>query len=413
MATVVLLGTLDTKTEEYLWVRDRLREAGCDVLLVNVGTFAAGAEHADVGADEVARAAGADLDGLRAGRDRGAAMDTMATGAAVVVRRLYDEGRLDGLLAIGGSGGSSVAARALQTLPVGVPKLLVSTMASGDVRPYVGDVDVTLMYSVVDISGINRLSRAVLGNAAAAMAGMAQRYARVRGETGTGDDRKLIGATMFGLTTPAVDEARDHLTALGYEVLVFHATGSGGRAMEALAASGMLDGVLDLTTTELADDLVGGVLTAGPDRLEAAGRAGIPQVVSVGALDMVNFGPRDTVPEKFADRKFLVHNPTVTLMRTTREEMAELGARIGGKLGRATGPVEVFLPLKGVSGIDVEGGPFADPDADAACFTALRDALKDTGVPVHDVDAAINDPGFGRAAAEALHRLIRASDSAR
>lgn len=340
-------------------------------------------------------------------------MDTMATGAAVVVRRLYDEGRLDGLLAIGGSGGSSVAARALQTLPVGVPKLLVSTMASGDVRPYVGDVDVTLMYSVVDISGINRLSRAVLGNAAAAMAGMAQRYARVRGETGTGDDRKLIGATMFGLTTPAVDEARDHLTALGYEVLVFHATGSGGRAMEALAASGMLDGVLDLTTTELADDLVGGVLTAGPDRLEAAGRAGIPQVVSVGALDMVNFGPRDTVPEKFADRKFLVHNPTVTLMRTTREEMAELGARIGGKLGRATGPVEVFLPLKGVSGIDVEGGPFADPDADAACFTALRDALKDTGVPVHDVDAAINDPGFGRAAAEALHRLIRASDSAR
>ncbi|GAB3136301.1 Tm-1-like ATP-binding domain-containing protein [Microbispora hainanensis] len=413
MATVVLLGTLDTKTEEYRWVRDQLQEAGCDVLLVNVGTFAAGAELADIGADEVARAAGADLDRLRAGRDRGATMDTMAAGAAVVVRRLYDEGRLDGLLAIGGSGGSSVAARALQALPVGVPKLLVSTMASGDVRPYVGDVDVTLMYSVVDISGINRLSRAVLGNAAAAVAGMAQRYARVRAETGAGDDRKLVAATMFGLTTPAVDEARDHLTRLGYEVLVFHATGSGGRAMEALAASGMLDGVLDLTTTELADDLVGGVLTAGPDRLEAAGRAGIPQVVSVGALDMVNFGPRDTVPEKFADRKFLVHNPTVTLMRTTLDEMAELGARIGGKLGRATGPAEVFLPLKGVSGIDVEGGPFADPDADAACFTALRDALKDTGVPVHDVDAAINDPGFGRAAAEALHHLIRASDSAR
>lgn len=413
MATVVLLGTLDTKTEEYRWVRDQLQEAGCDVLLVNVGTFAAGAELADIGAEEVARAAGAELDVLRDARDRGAAMDAMATGAAVVVRRLFEEGRLDGLLAIGGSGGSSVAARALQALPVGVPKLLVSTMASGDVRPYVGDADVTLMYSVVDISGINRLSRAVLGNAAAAIAGMADRYARVRGETGTGDDRKLIGATMFGLTTPAVDEARDHLTRLGYEVLVFHATGSGGRAMEALAASGMLDGVLDLTTTELADDLVGGVLTAGPDRLEAAGRAGIPQVVSVGALDMVNFGPRDTVPEKFADRKFLVHNPTVTLMRTTRDEMAELGARIGGKLSRATGPVEVFLPLKGVSGIDAEGGPFADPDADAACFTALRDALKDTGVPVHDVDAAINDPGFGRAAAEALHRLIRASQPAR
>ncbi|MEN3538059.1 Tm-1-like ATP-binding domain-containing protein [Microbispora sp. ZYX-F-249] len=422
MATVVLLGTLDTKAEEYRWVRDRLREAGCDVILVNVGTFAHGAELADIGADEVARAAGAELDRLRDARDRGAAMDAMGTGAAVIVRRLFDEGRLDGLLAIGGSGGSSVAARALQSLPVGVPKLLVSTMASGDVRPYVGDADVTLMYSVVDISGINRLSRAVLGNAAAAVAGMALRHARAREETGTksgtksgtesgtesGDERKLIGATMFGLTTPAVDEARDHLTGLGYEVLVFHATGSGGRAMEALAASGMLDGVLDLTTTELADDLVGGVLTAGPDRLEAAGRAGIPQVVSVGALDMVNFGPRDTVPDRFADRKFLVHNPTVTLMRTTREEMAALGARIGGKLSRATGPVEVYLPTKGVSGIDVEGGPFADPDADAACFSALRDALKDTGVPVHDVDAAINDPGFGRAAAEALHRLISA-----
>ncbi|MGW5263913.1 Tm-1-like ATP-binding domain-containing protein [Microbispora sp. NPDC004025] len=414
MATVVLLGTLDTKAEEYRWVRDELREAGCEVLLVDVGTFAHGADLAGIGADEVARAAGVELDRLRAARDRGAAMDAMATGAAVIVRRLFEEGRLDGLLAIGGSGGSSVAARALQALPVGVPKLLVSTMASGDVRPYVGDADVTLMYSVVDISGINRLSRAVLGNAAAAVAGMAQRYARVRGETGTksgtdsGDERKLIGATMFGLTTPAVDEARDHLTGLGYEVLVFHATGSGGRAMEALAASGMLDGVLDLTTTELADDLVGGVLTAGPERLEAAGRAGIPQVVSVGALDMVNFGPRDTVPDRFADRRFLVHNPTVTLMRTTREEMAALGARIGDKLSRATGPVEVYLPTKGVSGIDVEGGPFADPDADAACFTALRDALKDTGVPVHDVDAAINDPGFGRAAAEALHRLISA-----
>ncbi|MEV5741743.1 Tm-1-like ATP-binding domain-containing protein [Microbispora rosea] len=406
MATVVLLGTLDTKSEEYRWVRDQLNEAGCEVLLINVGTFAHGAELADIGADEVARAAGTELDLLRDARDRGAAMDAMATGAAVVVRRLFEEGRLDGLLAIGGSSGSSVAARALQALPVGVPKLLVSTMASGDVGPYVGDADVTLMYSVVDISGINRLSRAVLGNAAAAAAGMAQRYARVRDETG--DERKLVAATMFGLTTPAVDEAREHLTSLGYEVLVFHATGSGGRAMEALAASGLLDGVLDLTTTELADDLVGGVLTAGPHRLEAAGRAGIPQVVSVGALDMVNFGPRETVPDRFADRKFLVHNPTVTLMRTTRDEMAELGARIGDKLSRATGPVEVYLPLRGVSGIDVEGGPFADPDADAACFAALRDGLKDTGVPVHDVDAAINDPGFGRAAAEALHRLIGA-----
>jgi uncharacterized protein (UPF0261 family) len=407
MATVVLLGTLDTKAEEFRWVRDQLRDAGCDTLVIDAGTFGVGSEPADVAAAEVAEAAGSSLEDLRAARDRGAAMATMANGAAVVVRRLFAEGRLDGLLAIGGSSGSSVAAGALQALPVGVPKLLVSTMASGDVGPYVGDVDVTLMYSVVDISGINRISRAVLGNAAAAVAGMAQRYARGRDAPSEGEQRKLVAATMFGLTTPAVDEAREYLTGAGYEVLVFHATGSGGRAMEALAASGMLDGVLDLTTTELADDLVGGVLTAGPRRLEAAGAAGLPQVVSVGALDMVNFGPRASVPDAFADRTFLVHNPTVTLMRTTRAEMAELGTRIGTKLAGATGPVEVFLPLRGVSGIDVEGQPFADPDADAACFAALREAVEGSAVRVHEVDSAINDPGFGRAAAEALHRLVQ------
>jgi uncharacterized protein (UPF0261 family) len=375
--------------------------------VINAGTFPGGSELADIAADEVAEAAGSDLERLRTERDRGAAMATMADGAAVVVRRLFEEGRLDGLLAIGGSSGSSVAAGALQALPVGVPKLLVSTMASGDVGPYVGDVDVTLMYSVVDISGINRISRAVLGNAAAAVAGMAQRHERSRTAAPEGAQRKLVAATMFGLTTPAVDEAREYLTDAGYEVLVFHATGSGGRAMEALAASGMLDGVLDLTTTELADDLVGGVLTAGPRRLEAAGAAGLPQVVSTGALDMVNFGPRASVPEAFADRTFLVHNPTVTLMRTTCEEMAELGTRIGTKLAGSTGPVEVFLPLRGVSGIDVEGQPFADADADAACFAALRAAVEGSAVRVHEVDSAINDPGFGRAAAEALHRLVQ------
>jgi uncharacterized protein (UPF0261 family) len=379
--------------------------------MINVGTFADDSHLADITAEEVAQAAGGSLNQLREARDRGVAMETMASGSAVIARRLFDEGRLDGLFAIGGSGGSSVAARALQALPVGVPKLLVSTMASGDVSPYVGDVDVTMMYSVVDISGINRISRAVLGNAAAAIAAMAQRHAREREAASAGEERKLIGATMFGLTTPAVDEAREYLTAAGYEVLVFHATGSGGRAMEALAASGMLDGVLDLTTTELADDLLGGVLSAGPHRLEAAGAAGIPQVVSTGALDMVNFGPHQTVPEIFADRTFLVHNPTVTLMRTTRDEMAELGARIGAKLSRATGPVEVFVPLRGVSGIDVEGQPFSDPDADAACFTVLRDALQGSGIPIHEVDAAINDPGFGQAAAQALDRLIRNHDN--
>lgn len=408
MATVVLVGTMDTKGEEYGWLRDQLVAAGCDVLTVDVGTFSDAP--ADVAATDVVRAAGADVEVLRRDRDRGAAMDVMARGAAEVVRRLHDEGRLDAVLAVGGSGGSSVAGRAMQALPVGVPKLLVSTMASGDVSPYVGAVDVTLMYSVVDIAGVNSVSRRVLGNAAAAVAGMAQHSAQERRAPDPGG-KPTVAATMFGVTTPAVDEARAHLTDLGYEVLVFHATGSGGRAMEGLATSGLLDGVLDLTTTELADELVGGVLSAGPERLEAAGRAGIPQVVSLGALDMVNFGPRDTVPERFEERTLYVHNPTVTLMRTTAAETAELGATIARKLTGATGPVEVFVPRRGVSAIAVEGAPFADAEADTALFDALLSGLEGSAVVVHDVDAAINDEGFGRDAAQALHRLIQARRS--
>ncbi|GAB2837238.1 Tm-1-like ATP-binding domain-containing protein [Actinoallomurus bryophytorum] len=405
MATVVLVGTLDTKEQEYRWLRDQLVDAGCEVTVVDAGTFSDDTGLADVGARAVAEAAGADLDALREAGDRGAAMEAMATGAARTVRELYERGALHAVLAVGGSGGSAVASRALRGLPIGVPKLLVSTMASGDVGPYVGEADVTLMYSVVDISGLNSISRAVLGNAAAAAAGMALRYERGAG-TAEQDERPLIGASMFGVTTPAVDEAREHLTGLGYEVIVFHATGSGGRAMEALAESGMLAGVLDLTTTELADDLVGGVLSAGPHRLEAAGRRGIPQVVSVGALDMVNFGPRDSVPGRFADRLLYVHNPTVTLMRTTREEMATLGARVAEKVAGAAGPVEVFLPVRGVSAIDVAGGPFEDAEADAACFQAITEGLAGGRVAVHEIDAAINDPGFGRRAAQALHELI-------
>lgn len=407
MATVALVGTLDTKREEYTWVRDALAERGIATVLIDVGTFSDGGDLADVGAPEVAQAAGEDIDRLREEKDRGAAMTAMGRGAAAVVERLHAEGRLHGVLGVGGSSGSAVASQAMQALPVGVPKLLVSTMAAGDVGPYVGAKDVTLMPSVVDVAGINRISRMVLGNAVAAVAGMAAAYAEAAAAPPDLDEPHLIGATMFGLTTPAVDEARERLTELGYEVLVFHATGAGGRAMEALAADGLLDGVLDLTTTELVDDLLGGVLSAGPDRLEAVGAAGLPQVVSVGALDMCNFGPAETVPQEYAGRSFIVHNPTVTLMRTTPEEMAELGRRIGRKLARATGPVEVFLPLRGVSGIDVEGAPFHDPDADAACFAALRHELEGSDVVVHDVDAAINDHGFGTAAAEALHALIR------
>ncbi len=404
MTTVALLGTLDTKGEEFSWLRDRLIADGVDVLLIDVGSFSA-SPLADVSSDQVISAAGADAARLRERRDRGEMMAVMGRGAAAVVGKLAASGRIHGFMSIGGSGGSSVAAPAMQAVPVGFPKLLVSTMASGDVKPYVGESDVTLMYSVVDVAGVNSISTMVLGNAAAAIAGMARAY-QARLANPAEDHRPLIGVTMFGLTTPAADEARRTLTDLGYEVLVFHATGSGGRAMEKLIASDLLAGVCDLTTTELADDLVGGVLSAGPHRLEAAGAAGLPQVVSLGALDMVNFGPRGTVPPTFDDRNLYVHNPTVTLMRTTAEEMAELGRRIAAKLAAATGPTELFIPLRGVSGIDVDGAPFRDAQADDALFSALRAGLAGSRVAVHEIDLAINDPGFGQAMAETLHTLI-------
>lgn len=406
MATVALLGTLDTKGEEYAWLRDRLHGLGVATLAIDTGSFST-SELADISSDQVIAAAGVDAAVVRARRDRGEMMTVMGTGAAAVVRDLAEAGRIHALLAIGGSGGSSVAAPAMQALPVGFPKLLVSTMASGDVKPYVGEVDTTLMYSVVDVAGINSISAAVLGNACAAIAGMATAYEQ-RLAAPDEAHKPLIGVTMFGVTTPAANEARETLTALGYEVLVFHATGTGGRAMEKLVESGLLAGVCDLTTTELADDLVGGVLSAGPDRLEIAGATGLPQVVSLGALDMVNFGPMETVPPKFAGRNLYVHNPTVTLMRTTSEEMAELGRRIAAKLAAATGPTELFIPLHGVSAIDVDGAPFRDAEADDLLFAALRDGLAGTAVVVHEVDQAINDPGFGKAMADALHqRIIR------
>jgi uncharacterized protein (UPF0261 family) len=399
VATVVLVGTLDTKGHEYAFLRDRLRDEGVDVLVVDAGVREPAGIEPDIGREEVARAGGADAAALAAGGDRGAAVTAMAAGAEAVVRDLHASGRLDGVVALGGSGGSSIAAQAMRALPVGVPKLLVSTLASGDTRPYVGAVDVTMMYSVVDISGVNSVSARIIANAAAAIAGMA------RSTPPALDGKPLVAATMFGVTTPCVTRARERLEELGYEVLVFHATGAGGRSMEALAKGGFLAGVLDATTTELADELVGGVLSAGPDRLEAAGAAGVPQVVSLGALDMVNFGPRETVPQQFDGRNLYVHNPTVTLMRTTREECAELGRVIGRKLAAASSPTAVFVPLGGVSMIDVPGQPFHDPDADGALVAALKEEL-DGRVELHELEEDVNDPTFAVAMADRLHELM-------
>jgi uncharacterized protein (UPF0261 family) len=402
--TILLLGTLDTKGSEYAYLRDRLRAAGVDALVADVGVLDPPRAEPDITREQIAAEAGVDLPGLVAARDRGQATTAMADAAAKVTRRLYDEGRIQGVLAAGGSGNSAIAARAMQALPVGVPKLLVSTMAAGDTRDYVGGVDVTLMASVTDVAGINSISARILANAAAAIAGMV-----LADPPPAHAARPLVGATMFGVTTPCVTQAREALEGKGYEVLVFHATGTGGKAMEALVEGGFLAGVLDATTTELCDDLVGGVLSAGPDRLEAAGRAGLPQVVSLGALDMVNFGARDSVPPQFEDRNLYVHNPTVTLMRTTRDECAELGRRIARKLAAATGPVALFLPLGGVSMIDAEGQPFHDPDADAALFDALREGLAGSSVEVIEMENNINDPEFAAALADKLDSYLRAA----
>jgi uncharacterized protein (UPF0261 family) len=405
MTTVVLLGTLDTKGAEYDFVRRQIMGHGCDVVIIDAGTMGQSVYAADIGPDEVARAGDGDRAALAAAADRGAAMAVMREGATRVVARLHAEGRLDGILALGGSGAASLAAPAMRGLPIGVPKLLVSTMAAGDTRPYVGETDIAMLYPVVDIAGVNRVSARILANAAAAIAGMAKAGPT---ESVAGDDRRVVGATMFGVTTPCVTVARETLEALGDEVLVFHATGSGGRAMEALARAGFLSGILDVTTTELADELVGGVLSAGPDRLEAAGSLGLPQVVSLGALDMVNFGPPDTVPARFRGRTLHRHNDTVTLMRTTVDECRELGKTIARKLNAARGPVSVFIPLGGLSMIDVPGKPFHDPVADAALIDALRKDLRPS-IEVVEMELDINDPAFGRAMAQRLHGLLQSA----
>jgi uncharacterized protein (UPF0261 family) len=403
-ATVVLLGTLDTKGLEYDFLRQRIRAAGCDVILIDAGSGGEPAVEADVDRETVARAAGADVAELARLGDRGLAVATMARGATAIVHDLHARGRLHGMLGLGGSGGSALVTQAMRALPIGVPKLMVSTMASGDTRPYVGTADIAMMYSVVDIAGINRVSARILTNAAAAITGMARAYAAASdAEPG----KPVVAATMFGVTTPCVTVARQRLEELGYEVLVFHAVGTGGQAMEALVDAGFIAGVLDATTTELADELVGGVLSAGPHRLEAAGARGVPQVVSLGALDMVNFGPPETVPDRFRGRRLYQHNPTVTLMRTTPAECAELGHIIGRKLNAATGPVAVFVPLRGVSAIAVKGGAFYDAEADRALLAGLRAELRED-IEVRELDLDINDVRFAQAMAERLDQLIRA-----
>ena len=401
MASVFLFATLDTKGREADYIRSLLTSWGIAVTLVDVGVVGAPAAVADVTRARIFELAGTTLPAVLERRDRGEAVTAAAAGAARLAREAYARGDVSGVIGLGGSAGTTIGTAAMRALPIGVPKVMVSTLASGTVRQFVGDKDIFMLNAVVDILGINRVSREVLSEAARAMAGLVT-YPRPAAQP---DDKPLVAATMFGVTTACVERARDTLERAGCEVLVFHATGNGGQAMESLIAEGLIAGVLDMTTTELADERVGGFLSAGPDRLTAAGKAGVPQVVSTGALDMVNFYAPDSVPPEFKDRLFYRHNAVVTLMRTTPEESAAIGAEIARKLSQARGPLAVLLPQRGVSAIDRTGQPFDDPVARKALHDAIREGLK--GAMVAELDLHINDPEFADAAAQKLLELMR------
>jgi len=398
--SIAIVATLDTKGEEAKLIRDYVAGRGHRPLLVDTGVLGEPSIPSDVSRAEVARAGGAELDELRSSQDKSRAMEVMTRGAAAVAERLHREGRIDGVVGIGGSAGTAIGTSAMRALPVGVPKVMVSTVAAGDTRPYVGTKDIAMLYSVVDVAGINRISAAILTNAAGAVVGMAE------AEPPKTADKPLIAASMFGNTTACVDRARKALEDAGYEVLVFHATGSGGQTMESLIGDGFIQGVFDVTTTEWADELAGGVFSAGPTRLEASARKGVPAVVAPGCLDMVNFWGVETVPEKYRDRNLYKWNPNVTLMRTTPEENAQLGRLIAEKLNASTGPVALLLPLKGLSQLDSEGNPYWWPEADRALFDALKANLR-RDIPVREIDANINDPVFADTAVEVLLGLMK------
>lgn len=397
--TIAVVGALDTKGAEFAFVRDQILQRGHQVLLIDTGVIGDPLLQAEVPREEVALAGGTPLAELQAKQDRGEAMKVMAAGAAAVAQRLLAERRIDGILSMGGSAGTAVGTAAMRVLPVGFPKVMVSTVASGDTRNYVGTKDIVMIPSVVDVAGINRISRAIFARAAGAIAGM------VETTVPPGVDKPLIAASMFGNTTKAVDRGRAVLEEHGYEVLVFHCTGTGGATLESLAEAGFLDGIFDITTTEWADEVAGGVMTAGPTRGDAAARRGIPQVIAPGCVDMVNFWARSTVPASYSHRQFYEWNPNVTLMRTTPEENWEIGRRLAEKANASTGPVAFLVPLKGVSILDSPDNPFWNPEADGACFAAIREYVK-PGIPVIDMDCNINDQEFADRAAELLLEML-------
>jgi uncharacterized protein (UPF0261 family) len=398
--TVVISGSLDTKGKEFAFLKELIEKEGLETLVIDFGVMGEPAFVPDITRQEVAEAGGGDLTTLASGEHKDEAMRVMAAGLAVVVRRLFDEGRLDGIIGMGGGGGTSLSTTAMRALPVGVPKVMVSTLGGGDVSAYVGTRDITFMPSIVDVAGFNRISRAIYANAAGAIAGM------VKMKTTKGDEGKpLVAASMFGNTTLAVDRARGVLENRGYEVLVFHATGTGGRTMEGLISDGYITALLDMTTTELADEVCGGVLSAGPDRCLAASRAGIPAVLVPGCVDMANFWGMDTVPDKIKSRKLYQWNPNITLLRTNVEENKRIGEMIAAAANAATASIVILIPLGGVSQLDSLGGAFWDPQADRACFEAIKKNLR-PGIPVIEMDNNVNDPEFADRAAQTLLDML-------
>jgi len=400
--TIAVLGTFDTKGAEHQFVADQIRQRGHDVMLIDAGGFGLSQITADITREQVAESGGHDLAGLQARGDRGAMVAAMSESVATLLAGLVADERIAGVISLGGTGGTAIGTAAMRALPLGFPKVMVSTVAAGNVAPYLGVKDIIMIPSIVDVAGLNRFSRAVFIRAAATVCALAEANAGMTGET---DAKPLIVASMFGNTTQCVESARKLLENAGYEVLMFHATGSGGRTMESLIESGLVAGVLDITTTEWADEIAGGVFAAGPTRLEAAARNGVPAIVTPGCLDMVNFGAPESVPAKFAGRLFYQHNPQVTLMRTTPEECAELGRILAEKVNLSTGPVTVLLPQRAISIISAEGQPFHDPAADEALCNAIKENLR-KDIPLVELDCAINDPVFAEACVKILLESI-------
>lgn len=399
--TIAIVGTLDTKHKEFQFIKDLIQSHGYNTLMIHAGVFEPGIE-VDISNQTIANEVDEDIDAIAKEENRAKGTDALSRGLAKLLPKVYAEGKFNGVISLGGSGGTSIATAGMRELPIGVPKVMVSTMASGNISQYVGTSDIVMIPSIVDVAGLNDISKHIFTNAVHAICGMVEHdYVSDKSQ------KPLIAASMFGLTTPVITKATELLENLGYEVIVFHATGTGGRTMENLIENNYFAGVLDLTTTEWADELFGGVLNAGEHRLEAAVKNEVPQIVSLGALDMVNFGPEDTVPDKFNDRLFYRHNPSVTLMRTTPEENRKLGQMIVSKLKDAKESTVLMIPTKGFSGLDSEGKEFYNPEANQTLIDTLIDELTDSKVQMVEVSANINDDLFAETAVDQLVQLIQ------